>query len=1114
MHGLIPDKPDETSLNRLVVTSGDFGLAYLTERWAARFVSELFRNYVVCFVGYSINDPVLRYMMDALAADRMLGEITPQAWALGDCEPGQEEQKTIEWEAKGVTPVLYNVHAGGKPHSALHKTLHAWADTYRDGVQGKKAIVVKYAPARPQDTTRQDNFVGRMLWALSDKSGLPAKSFADFDPVPSLDWLIETFSLENFGHEDLARFGVMAQEDVDTSLRFSLIRRPAPYSSAPYMCIVSLGSNDSKWDYVMTHISRWLIRHLDDPRLIIWIAERGGRLHEQFKRLIEGRLDELATMGQKGKIAELNEIRLNASKAVPGPHMRTLWSILLSGRLKSPLHNYDLYPWFKRFQREGLTTTMRLQLRELLSPKILLRKPIRWDYDIIDSSEFISIRNLADWELVLAVDHVHSTLDVMKNDNSDIALPILLNDFQQLLLDAMDLLNELGEAEEFKDRSYWDLPSIVPHWQNRGYHDWVVLIELLRDSWLAVCSSDIFRAAKIAQGWVEFPYPVFKRLALFAASYDNCISCEEWVSWLLSDDSWWLWCVETKREVNRLFVLQGRHLSGLEQESLEAAILVGPPRRMYRSDLEDEAWQSLIERSIWLHLAKLESSGLVLGEVATAKLSEISKKYPRWKLADNERDEFSHWMSGTGDPDYEDSREIELAPRNRQELVKWLEKPVPEHRPMYEDTWRDVCRTRFFHSAYALCNLAKSDIWPIERWRVALQVWADDGLVLRSWHYLASVVQSMPEHYVKEIIHSVSWWMEKVSKVIKTHVDIIIDLCQTVMALPLEIGTDANIIIKGKKSYSPVDAAINHPVGHITQVLLNLWFKQNPNDNEQLPEYLKPIFSELCNPSIERFIHGRVLLSSQLIALFRVDRNWTEQYLLPFLKWDNPFEAKSVWEGFLWSPRLYQPLMTVIKSHVLETAKRYKELGDHSQQYATFLTYAALDPTIDYTTEEFRAAFGALPPDGLEKCALALYQAQDGAGDKREEYWRNRVRPLWRHIWPKSRDLVNSQVTISLARLILATGDEFPNALSDIQNWLKPVEHPDYIVHHMQNSGLCKRFPVEATTLLGRITDNEKQQWLSDEFGVCLNDIIQAEPRLEKDAQYLRLRDYYRRNSA
>lgn len=107
LHGSLPKKADAAALNRLVVTSGDFGLAYLTERWAARFVSELFRHYSVCFIGYSINDPVLRYMMDALAADRMLGESTPQAWALGDFEAGQEPAKIIEWEAKGVKPVLY-----------------------------------------------------------------------------------------------------------------------------------------------------------------------------------------------------------------------------------------------------------------------------------------------------------------------------------------------------------------------------------------------------------------------------------------------------------------------------------------------------------------------------------------------------------------------------------------------------------------------------------------------------------------------------------------------------------------------------------------------------------------------------------------------------------------------------------------------------------------------------------------------------------------------------------------------------------------------------------------------------------------------------------------------
>ena len=53
LHGLLTDNPSESDLERLVISSGDFGLAYLTERWAARFVSELLRNFVVCFVGYS-----------------------------------------------------------------------------------------------------------------------------------------------------------------------------------------------------------------------------------------------------------------------------------------------------------------------------------------------------------------------------------------------------------------------------------------------------------------------------------------------------------------------------------------------------------------------------------------------------------------------------------------------------------------------------------------------------------------------------------------------------------------------------------------------------------------------------------------------------------------------------------------------------------------------------------------------------------------------------------------------------------------------------------------------------------------------------------------------------
>ncbi|MCQ8228703.1 anti-phage defense-associated sirtuin Dsr1 [Pantoea trifolii] len=1104
LHGLLPEKSDDTALNRLVITSGDFGLAYLTERWAARFVSELFRNYIVCFVGYSINDPVLRYMMDALAADRMLGEVTPQAWSLGDCEPGQEHRKTIEWEAKGVTPILYTVPAGTYDHSALHQTLHAWADTYRDGVQGKEAIVVKHALAHPQDSTRQDDFVGRMLWALSDKSGLPAKRFADHNPAPPLDWLLEAFSDERFQYSDLPRFQVPPHIEVDTKLRFSLIRRPASYDRAPQILLASGGAINSQWDDVMFHIARWLVRYLDDPRLIIWIAERGGQMHDRWPFLIEHELDRFSALEQDRKTSERDEILLHAPKAIPGSLMSTLWRLLLSGRLKSSWRDHDLYRWQRRLKREGLTTTLRLELRELLSPMVALKKPFRLSGDDQNSLYGpMRIRQLVDWQLVLAADHVHSVLIDLADESWKLALPYLVEDFQLLLRDALDLLREMGDADDRSDRSHWDLPSITEHWQNRGFRDWVSLIELLRDAWLVVRSNDSAIATRIALNWFELPYPTFKRLALFAASQDNSIPPEQWVNWLLAEGAWWLWSIETKREVFRLFVLQAQHLTGTAQDNLEAAILAGPPHEMYRDDLDAERWQDLVTHSVWLHLAKLSTSGLDLGASAAARLAEISTAYPQWQMATNERDEFSHWMSGTGDPDFEDSKDVDIAPRKRQELVQWLAKPMPHHHPLYEDTWCDVCRTRFFHSISALHKLSQDGLWPAGRWRVALQTWAEEGMVLRSWRYAAPLVQSMPDEVLQEIEHSVTWWMKAASNSISRHEEILLSLCRRV--LELETGSGSYEI----ETYHPVGSAINHPIGHITQALFSLWFKQNPNDNDLLPIELKTIFTKLCDLQIDQFRHARVLLGSRLIAFFRVDRPWTEQHLLPLFSWSNPVEAKAVWEGFLWSPRLYQPLLTAFKLQFLESANHYDDLGEHRQQFATLLTYAALGPTKGYTVEEFRAAIGALPQEGLEVCAQALYQALEGTANQSEDYWKNRAQPFWQQIWPKSRDLATPRISESLTRMVISARGEFPAALKAVQDWLHPIAHSDYVVHLLHESGICSRYPADALDLLNTVIAD--QQWSPQELGQCLDQIEQAAIQLGQDARYHRLREYLRR---
>lgn len=746
-------------------------------------------------------------------------------------------------------------------------------------------------------------------------------------------------------------------------------------------------------------------------------------------------------------------------------------------------------------------------MREVLAPQVTLNNPLRWSHEIEDNDEPTSLRHLVDWELVLASDHVYTALRDLAEESWASALPLLLDDFQQLLRDALDLLRELGEDDERRDRSHWDLPSITPHWQNRGFSDWVILIELLRDAWLAVCSEDSKRATRIAQAWFQLPYPTFKRLALFAASKDACIASVQWVEWLLDDGAWWLWSVDTGREVFRLLVLQGRQLAGPTKDRLEAAILAGPPREMYRDDLEPDRWQELVGRSVWLHLAKLDASGLVLGDTAKARLGELSSAYPQLQLAANDRDEFSHWMTGTGDPDYEESRVIDIAPRKRQELVQWLTKPQLERQPFHEDTWPEVCRTSFFHGLFALCDLARDGVWPAVRWRDALHAWSEDGMTIRSWRYAAPLVQTMPDTFIQEIASDMTWWIEATSKSINRHEGILLDLCRRVLALPIDAST--MMTRNGEPIEQPVTEAINHPVGHVTQALINLWFKRNPNDNDLLPAEIKSILTQLCDVDVERFRHGRVLLSSQLIAFFRVDRLWTEQFLLPLFSWNNPAEARAMWEGFLWSPRLYQPLLKAFKPQFLESASHYTDLGQHRQQFAAFLTYAALGPAEGFTVDEVRSAVGALPQDGLEESAQALYQALEGAADQREDYWKNRVQPFWAQLWPKSRDLATPRIAEYLIRLIIAARGEFSDALTAVQDWLQPIEHPHYVVHLLHESGLCSRYSADALRLLGSVIEDQQEAPL--ELKQCLDEIAQASLQLLQDGTYLRLREYLRR---
>lgn len=1033
--------------------------------------------------------------MDALAADRVLGESPPEMFAFGSYSKGKKVDREREWKAKNVTPILYREHWH---HAYLHKTLREWSETYRDGARGKEQIVVECAIARPLASTEQDDFVGRLRWALSDPSGLPARRFAELNPVPSLDWL-EPLSDDRFGHSDLSRFGVPPKAEVNESLAFSLTRRPTPYDLAPPMALVDSGTDQSRWDNVMVQIARWLIRHLDDPALLLWLVERGDSLHDELAWRIESRLEELAQLETDDDQDELESIRANAPNAIPRPEMRTLWHLLLTGRVRTWADDLDLHDWRHRCNREGLTTALRLELRERLTPRVSLREPLPWpEEDEAEVDERSHIRNSIEAEIVLSTSHVRPALQELVEDELwTEALPDLLPGFTGLLCDALDLWRELGYADEKSDPSFESQPSISAHPQNTDFQDWTALIELARDAWLAMCARSPEGARAAAEAWWQIPYPTFRRLSFFSAAQPEVIPRRQAFDWLLADEAWWFWSPETLREAMRLLAALAPRLEEAELAQLEQTIMRGPPRGMYRADVEPEPWIRIQEREIWLRLAKVTEAGARLSVDGTERMEALLARYPDWQLAENERDEFSTWI-GNGS----EWREYVSTPREPRELIEWL-KANPDTDVRQRDDWSERCREEFDATASALSELALQGIWPRRRWREALRTWSEEELICRSWDRMAPVLARARGDTLRAFSHYVGWWLRAVGKSCEGDEEMFLSLCDGVLELDYK-EDDGNFD-------DAVGRAIKHPAGLVTDALLQWWHQKPLEDDQGLAENLNPRFSRICETRISKFRHGRVLLAAHVVTLFRVDPKWTTRNVLPLFDWQlSQVEARSAWAGFLWSPRLYRPLMEALKPAFLDAANHYAELGRHHARYSSLLTFEALDQGAVFTRRELARATAALTQEGCENAAEALVQGLKGAGVQAAEYWRNRVVPYLTSVWPRMHDVASASIAESFARACVETGDAFPEALEQVRNWLQPLAFPGRIVHRLYELDIHKRFPAPTLELLDLVLRGEPRRPPPRNLLACMNTIRAADPQLRNDPRFQRLAEYLR----
>ena len=129
--------------SELILTSADFGDAYLRNGWASRYIEDRLRQNTLVLVGYSAEDAAMRLLLETLDADRDRFLDLKKIYALEPAQPGSASV----WNAKGITPIEF------ADFDELYKTLGEWAAYTMDpaAYAGPKLQFLLGTP--PQDGT-------------------------------------------------------------------------------------------------------------------------------------------------------------------------------------------------------------------------------------------------------------------------------------------------------------------------------------------------------------------------------------------------------------------------------------------------------------------------------------------------------------------------------------------------------------------------------------------------------------------------------------------------------------------------------------------------------------------------------------------------------------------------------------------------------------------------------------------------------------------------------------------------------------------------------------------------------------------------------------------------
>lgn len=1071
LHGRLNDNGDYAENGGFILSSSDFGRAYLSDGWATTFVKTLIDRYLIVFVGYSADDPPMYYLLEALKRSNK------SRGAVFAFQAGDELYANSRWSHKGVTPIPYD---SSKGHAALWNTLDEWAVRADDHVSWT-AKIASMAATGP--STLKPHERGQVVHVVSSLDGL--RKFTEARPVPPASWLCVFDPHRRFatpGH--IGRWSESEDRPfVDPFELYGLDSDPIPEKVNPDepnarrevprdvydafrlnsrdhagLLDVNIGSFRGRPAQLaprlparLDQLGMWLTQVSDQPMAVWWASHQPG-LFPSLRESIEWHLGRL----------ESPEVAV----------VRNAWAYLFDFWEEPELPT--AYSWTQFARQTALGGWGDMSTRRFAQ---LARPSLKVEGTYENTAALPAQK---EWRLrdLVRIDVVYPPRprNLSCPDN---VLAQLVSAIRSALEAAVDLEAELGGY------GISGLSPIIPderegidHFpRNRGLSSWMLYyIDQLK----RLMEIDLKAARTEVSRWRRDRWPLFDRLRIWALGRPELVPKRGFNRALKELNTEAFWSLDHSRDLLLALSARWNGLSLRSRQLVELRIMAGPPSwdgEDAERFSERRAW-TVANRLMWLHNQGCE---LVLdfGSV----IAKLRADAPSWQPEFAERaaeslEGRSGYVRTETDHSKLDGIPIKEILARAVELTKRDGDYFVEYAP-----FTGLAIARPMRALAALRAEAKSGRFPAWAWDAFLSAdqRSEDSARLKT--LLAEQIARYDAASIADILRPVSAWLQKTAK---TLADGNPDCFQRVVAVLTAVlaqhsAAGATAIVRGDREPDWTMEAINSPTGHVATAVLAPSVLEGLLVGQGLPKTCSHQCEVLLALPGDLRRHALVILSHRLSWFFAVDPDWTNTNLMSVLDGESEADKQALWAGFLWGGRAEGiDFFYKIKSHLLKMAASKQLYRGEHKRVITNLLLSAWHITNQngdkwVTDDELRV----LIIDSDDDLRLNILWSAGHYSVHNPDIWAPLLVKLLRDVWPRHLSARSGRISSQLCDILFSSSLRFMDIYAQALPLLTTIDPQSFNLPELGEDGdeIIKKYPVETLEVLFKVLPDAAGTW-------------------------------------